>query len=66
MKGRTTIVIAHRLSTIVDADTIHVLNQGRIVESGAHRELIAKGGFYAQLYQRDFKIDDDAVVAVPG
>jgi subfamily B ATP-binding cassette protein MsbA len=66
MKGRTTIVIAHRLSTIVDADTIHVLDQGRIVESGAHRELIAKGGLYAQLYQRDFKIDDDAVVAVPG
>ena len=50
MKSRTTIAIAHRLSTIRNADVIHVLYEGEIVESGQHDELIAKGGYYKRLY----------------
>ncbi|MFT4230358.1 MAG: ABC transporter ATP-binding protein [Microbacterium sp.] len=48
-RGRTTITIAHRLSTVIGADVIHVLDAGRIVESGTHAALLAKGGLYAQL-----------------
>ncbi|HEY4228192.1 MAG TPA: ABC transporter ATP-binding protein [Candidatus Limnocylindrales bacterium] len=54
MKGRTSFVIAHRLSTIRDADTILVMNKGDIVEQGSHAQLIAKGGFYADLYESQF------------
>lgn len=54
MKGRTSFVIAHRLSTIRDADTIIVMNQGRIVEQGDHKQLLAAGGFYADLYNSQF------------
>ncbi|GLJ61990.1 multidrug ABC transporter ATP-binding protein [Microbacterium barkeri] len=48
-RGRTTISIAHRLSTVIDADTIHVVDGGRIVESGTHAQLVAAGGLYAEL-----------------
>jgi len=54
MEGRTTFVIAHRLSTIRDADTILVMDKGTIVETGTHDELLAAGGFYAELYESQF------------
>lgn len=52
MRGRTSLVIAHRLSTVVDADRIVVLKQGRIVEEGTHRGLLASGGYYASLVEK--------------
>ena len=55
MQGRTSFVIAHRLSTIRSADKILVLRDGDIVESGTHDELLAKGGFYAELYNSQFE-----------
>lgn len=55
MKGRTSFIIAHRLSTIRDADRILVLKGGDIVEQGRHEELLAKGGFYADLYNSQFE-----------
>jgi ATP-binding cassette subfamily B multidrug efflux pump len=54
MRGRTSFVIAHRLSTIRDADHILVMDEGNIVEQGTHRELLAKKGFYAELYNSQF------------
>lgn len=55
MKGRTNFVIAHRLSTIREADLILVMKQGTIIEKGTHKELLAKKGFYADLYNSQFK-----------
>ncbi|RLL85874.1 ABC transporter ATP-binding protein [Mesotoga sp. BH458_6_3_2_1] len=57
MKNRTSFIIAHRLSTIRDADLILVMNEGDIVEQGGHEELLARGGFYADLYTSQFESD---------
>lgn len=55
MKNRTSFIIAHRLSTIRDADMILVMNDGDIVEQGSHKELLARGGFYTELYNSQFE-----------
>jgi len=54
MRGRTSFIIAHRLSTIRNADLILVMKEGRIIERGKHEELLAKGGYYAQVYSSQF------------
>ena len=54
MVGRTSLVIAHRLSTVLSADMILVLDNGQIVQRGTHEELLAQGGLYRQLYERQF------------
>ena len=56
MKGRTSFVVAHRLSTIVSADIILVMKNGEIIEKGKHQELLESGGFYAKLYNSQYKI----------
>ena len=61
-RGRTTFVIAHRLSTIVTADQILVLESGEIVERGTHRELLAFGGRYRQLYDRQYNVEMDRFI----
>ena len=50
LEGRTAIVIAHRLSTIIDADLIVVLDDGQVVQTGTHRDLLEAGGLYSELY----------------
>ena len=54
-EGKTSFIVAHRLSTIKEADCILVMNKGRIIEVGNHNQLLAKGGFYADLYNSQFK-----------
>ena len=66
MRGRTSFVIAHRLSTIRDADLILVMNHGTIIEKGTHTELLAKNGFYADLYNSQFTgrvLEEEAIHA---
>jgi ATP-binding cassette subfamily B protein len=54
LKGRTSLVIAHRLSTVQNADQILVIDGGKIVESGSHKQLIKRSGIYSELYQTQF------------
>ncbi|MCH8002252.1 MAG: ABC transporter ATP-binding protein [Proteobacteria bacterium] len=61
MAGRTTLVIAHRLSTVIGADIIYVIEDGRIVESGSHAELLRRAGTYARLYASQFAQEETAV-----
>lgn len=59
MKGRTSIVIAHRLSTVIHADKIIVIGNGKVIEEGSHKELMEKGGAYANLYSKQFEIGQE-------
>src|SRR5882724_515844 len=61
-RGRTTFVIAHRLSTIVTADQILVMEGGQIVERGTHVELLARGGRYRQLYDKQYRFERDRFI----
>ncbi len=63
MRGRTSLVIAHRLSTVLAADTILVLEGGRLVEQGTHAALLARNGVYAGLYHTQFRTDEPAQAA---
>jgi ATP-binding cassette subfamily B protein len=63
-RGHTTLVIAHRLSTIVDADEIIVLADGRIAERGTHAALLARGGLYAAMWQRQLLSPDEAATDI--
>ena len=60
--GRTTFVIAHRLSTITSADQILVLEKGKVVERGTHAELLALGGRYRELYNRQYQFEQDEFI----
>jgi ATP-binding cassette subfamily B protein len=59
MQGRTSFIVAHRLSTIRDADLILVMKDGRIIEQGNHESLLANGGFYSELYNSQFALQDE-------
>ena len=59
-EGRTSIIIAHRLATIKKADKILVMDAGKIVEMGTHKELLKKGGYYRDLYEAQFMVEEVA------
>lgn len=59
-EGRTSIIIAHRLATIKKADKIIVMDAGQIVESGTHKQLLEKGGYYSKLYEAQFLAEEVA------
>ena len=63
-RGRTTLVIAHRLATVLRADLIHVVEGGRVIESGTHRELLRADGAYARLYRLQFATEDEQLLAI--
>jgi ATP-binding cassette subfamily B protein len=63
-RGRTTLVIAHRLATVLRADLIHVVDGGRVVESGTHEELLRARGAYARLYELQFKVEAEEPLAI--
>jgi ATP-binding cassette, subfamily B, bacterial len=65
LAGRTSLVIAHRLSTIINADKVIVVDDGVVVESGSHAELLAANGLYAELYRTQFSKSPQADVFVP-
>jgi ATP-binding cassette subfamily B protein len=58
MQGKTVVVIAHRLSTITDADCIYVVDEGKVVQSGAHEELAAQTGLYAHMWEAHMNAQD--------
>jgi ATP-binding cassette subfamily B protein len=60
LEGRTSFIIAHRLSTVRNSDRILVIDKGRVVEQGSHRELISKQGRYYELYTQQFRADKEA------
>lgn len=62
-RGRTTLIVAHRLSTVASADEILVLSEGRIVEAGPHRDLLDRGGLYADLWNRQSRLQDGEAFA---
>jgi ABC-type multidrug transport system fused ATPase/permease subunit len=57
MEGKTSFIIAHRLSTVVNADCIIVLDKGRIIQTGTHQSLLAEGGLYKSLYEKEFRLN---------
>ena len=61
LKGRTSFIIAHRLSTIVNSDLILVMDKGKVVEKGTHKELLHQKGYYFELYKTQFKKNIDGV-----
>ena len=59
MEGKTSIVIAHRLSTVRSADIIFVIDDGKVVDQGTHKELLARGGLYSRLYELQFRGEEE-------
>jgi ABC-type multidrug transport system fused ATPase/permease subunit len=60
LHSRTSLIIAHRIATVKDADVIVFMDKGRIIDQGSHEELIARGGMYARMVERELRGDDEA------